>query len=226
MSMSWPPSIAFLAALSVFATPGAAQSVDPAMLGSAEIEMSVRRGDALEAVRVTRFTPRVAAVEALDGALADVAPQDAPQEILGVSAVWGDPLRRLFGVDGAVALSGAVAPGSAGAAQDARVAFGATVSTLGVDVSGRYVHAEGGQDDAMSFGASAALGDWTLGGAVSLEMDESGSAGAQLGASFLAAPGVQFGGSVALSNDDGDSGRSGLRGGGRVGAGVSVRLDF
>lgn len=210
-------------AVAACAGAGAAQEAPPSLIPT--FGVTVRAAEAVgQPVRVGHFTPRLAAAEAFESM--PVGSGDAQREVLAVGARWDEVIGAALGFEAAVALSGAVLVDERTRSTEG-VAFGATFSTLGVDLSGRYAQRDGGEDDTLSFGATVASGAWTLGGAVSLGL-ENGAAGGQPGASVEASyaltPGLRVGGVVAFGDDSETS--SDASEGGAVAAGMLMRLDF
>ncbi|PKP64189.1 MAG: hypothetical protein CVT86_03800, partial [Alphaproteobacteria bacterium HGW-Alphaproteobacteria-8] len=159
---------------------GAALAVSPAVAQSGlpgivpTFGVTVRASDGVDqSVRIGHFTPRLAAAAALEPSA--IGAIDTPREVLALGARWDEVVERALGFEAAVSLSGAVSLDERTRATEG-VAFGATLSTLGVDLSGRYAQRDGADDDTLSFGASVATGAWTLGGAVSLGVEGVGAA--------------------------------------------------
>jgi len=204
--------------------PAAAEDALPGLVPTFDVPV---RGDADAPVRIGHFTPRVAAAEALrSSAIA----ADERGRVLALGARWDEVVERALGFDAGLGLSGALLMDDAARATEG-VAFGATVSALGVDLSGRYARRDGADDDTVSFGARVAAGAWTLGGAVSLGVETGAGAGAQPGASVEASyaltPGLRVGGVVAFGDDaQAPNNAADARDAGAVSAGMSMRLDF
>lgn len=204
--------------------PAVAQTALPGLVPAFDVTV---RGGSDAPVRIGHFTPRVAAAGALRPSAIGI---DEQGQVLALGARWDEVVERALGFDAGIGLSGAVLMDDAARATEG-VAFGATVSALGVDLSGRYARRDGGADDTVSFGATMAAGAWTLGGAVSLGVETSAGVGAQPGASVEASyaltPGLRVGGVVAFGDDaQAPNTAVGARDAGAVSAGMSMRLDF
>lgn len=211
--------LAGLLACCALAAPAHAQDL-PTLVPT--FDVTVRGGEAESPVRIGHFTPRVAAMAALEPTA--IGGGDG-SEALGLGVRWDSAVQRAFGLDAAIGLSGAVLLAERDRSTEG-VAFGATVSALGVDLSGRYAQRDGDADDMVSFGATVAAGAWTVGGAVSLGVESAAGVGAQPGASVEASyaltPGVRVGGVLAIGEDA----QGAARDAGAVAAGMSMRLDF
>jgi len=207
--------------------PAAAESALPGLVPTFDVTV---RGDADAPVRIGHFTPRVAAAQALQPSAVG---GDAGA-VLALGARWDEAVERALGFDAAIGISGAVLMDDLTRATEG-VAFGATISALGVDLSGRYAQRDGAAADTLSFGAAVASGGWTLGGAVSLGVETSGEGaqpGASVEASYALTPGLRVGGVVAFGDDAQAGARNAgardarARDAGAVSAGMSMRLDF
>lgn len=212
-----------LLASCALAAPAVAQGL-PGLVPTFDVTV---RGGAEAPVRIGHFTPRVAAAEALTPSA--VGADAGSEQVLALGARWDEVVERALGFDAGIGLSGAMLLDETTRSTEG-VAFGATVSALGVDLSGRYAQRDGGSDDTVSFGATMATGGWTLGGAVSLGVETGAGAGAQPGASVEASyaltPGLRVGGVVAFGDDAQTPSGGATRDAGAVAAGMSMRLDF
>lgn len=210
-------------ALAAAPTASAAQGGLPGLVPTFDVTVRAPDG-AGHPVRISHFTPRLAAAEALTPSAIGVG-EDA-HEVLTLGARWDEVIESALGFDASLSLSGAVAlHDQTGATQG--IALGATISTLGVDLSGRYAQRDGAADDTLSFGASVATGAWTLGGAVSLGLESAAAAGqpgASVEASYALTRGLRVGGVVAFG--DGQEAGAAAQDKAAVAAGMSLRLDF